>query len=122
MSIIGKFNQRKPNVQISCNSIITNTFSTTLYTGCNNCHLKKLNFKTLEYANFLNPPLASLGSRYSIIAVIPEGGKTTLPTVPCLENTSLSSSALVSAGRFLTNITVLLLAAAAYIHFFSLKS
>ena len=68
---------------------------------------------TFVYASFINPALASCGVRYSTMAVIPEGGSNTLPRVPYLENTSCSSAVVVPAGRFLTSITVLLLAALA---------
>ena len=62
-------------------------------------------------AKFLKAFFASEESTNSMIAVIPEGGRITCPTVPCFSNRSFNSSALVLAGKFFTRITVLLRAA-----------
>ena len=64
---------------------------------------------TFVYANFLKAFLASDGSKNSITAVTPEGGKIMFATEPFFENRSCNSSADVPEGRFLANITVLLL-------------
>lgn len=73
-----------------------------------------MHYSTFENAKLLNATFASVGCTNWTIAVIPDGGSSTLSRSPNFPNVFLISSTLVPWGKFFTRITVLLFLALAY--------
>lgn len=58
-----------------------------------------------RYANDLNPTLASIGDKYSKIAIVRDGGRQMREIDPCLEKSCSSSAGVLSKGMFFMIIT-----------------